>query len=79
MAGKSPNRLRLESLEDRWNLSTLEPLALAAPAPGPVAVQQEFFTFKMTDVLVSNINIGNQNSLSGFGYTWGQFLDHDMD
>src|SRR5262245_140390 len=27
----------------------------------------------------TDINTVSQNSLSGFGYTWGQFLDHDMD
>ncbi|MCI0455494.1 MAG: hypothetical protein L0Z62_00775 [Gemmataceae bacterium] len=27
----------------------------------------------------TDINTVNGNSLSGFGYTWGQFLDHDMD
>jgi peroxidase len=26
-----------------------------------------------------DINTVNQNTLSDFGYTWGQFLDHDMD
>src|SRR5262245_6172544 len=27
----------------------------------------------------TDINTVNQNGLSDFGYTWGQFLDHDMD
>jgi hypothetical protein len=27
----------------------------------------------------NDINTVNGNSLSAFGYTWGQFLDHDMD
>lgn len=27
----------------------------------------------------NDINTVNQNGLSAFGYTWGQFLDHDMD
>src|SRR5262249_56025243 len=27
----------------------------------------------------TDINTVDQNGLSDFGYTWGQFLDHDMD
>src|SRR5260370_21183859 len=27
----------------------------------------------------TDVNTVNQNGLSDFGYTWGQFLDHDMD
>src|SRR5207244_7580603 len=27
----------------------------------------------------TDINTVDQNGLSDFGYTWGQFIDHDMD
>ena len=50
MASNLSNRLRLEALEDRWNLSPLDPSAAARPEPVRDPLPMEQFAMNYTKV-----------------------------